>query len=65
MKTKRFSDVVLMKFADGELDNKELSMDILSELLKETPESKVLSKRLEVFTSTRNALLNAVIGDKK
>ena len=64
MKTK-FTDVVLMKFADGELDNKELSMDILSELLKDTPESKVLSKRLDVFTSTRNALVNALIGEKK
>jgi hypothetical protein len=61
----KFTDVVLMKFADGELDNKELSMDILSELLKDTPESKVLSKRLDVFTSTRNALLNNIIGEKK
>jgi hypothetical protein len=65
MKTKRFSDEDLMKFADGELDNKELSMDILSKLLEDTPESEILAKRLEVFTSTRNALLNAVIGDKK
>ena len=63
MKTK-FTDVVLMKFADGELDNKELSMDILSELLKDTPESKVLSKRLDVFTSTRNALINSVLSTK-
>ena len=65
MKTKRFSDEDLMKFADGELDNKELSMDILSKLLEDTPESKILAKRLEVFTSTRNALVNALIGDKK
>ena len=64
MKTK-FTDVVLMKFADGELNNKELSMDILSELLKDTPESEILAKRLDVFTSTRNALVNALIGDKK
>ena len=61
----KFTDVVLMKFADGELDNKELSMDILAELLKDTPESKVLSKRLDVFTSTRNALLNNIIGERK
>ena len=64
MKTKCFSDEDLMKFADGELDNKELSMDILSELLKDTPESKVLSKRLDVFTSTRNALINSVLSTK-
>ena len=61
----KFTDVVLMKFADGELNNKELSMDILSELLKDTPESEILAKRLDVFTSTRNALVNALIGDKK
>ena len=65
MPKNKFTDVVLMKFADGELDNKELSMDILSELLEDTPESKVLSKRLEVFTKTRNALINALIGEKK
>tara|TARA_R110000765_G_C18476794_1_gene552039 strand:- start:276 stop:470 length:195 start_codon:yes stop_codon:yes gene_type:complete len=64
MKIRRFSDEDLMKFADGELDNKELSMDILSELLKDTPESKVLSKRLDVFTSTRNALINSVLSTK-
>jgi len=64
MKTKCFFDVDLMKFADGELNNKELSMDILSELLKDTPESKILAKRLEVFTSTRNALVNSVLSNK-
>ena len=63
MKTK-FSDITLMKFADGELNNKELAMDILSELLKDTPESEILAKRLEVYTSTRRDLLNALIGDK-
>ena len=61
----KITDRQLMMFADGELNNKELSMDILSELLKDTPESEILAKRLEVFTSTRNALLNLVIGDKK
>ena len=64
MKIRRFSDEDLMKFADGELNNKELSMDILSELLEDTPESKVLSKRLDVFTSTRNALINSLIDNK-
>ena len=64
MKTKRFSDEDLMKFADGELKGGK-AMDILSELLEDTPESKILAKRLDVFTSTRNALVNALIGDKK
>jgi hypothetical protein len=64
MKTKRFSDEDLMKFADGELKGGK-AMDILSELLEDTPESEILAKRLEVFTSTRNALLNALIGEKK
>jgi hypothetical protein len=64
MKTKRFSDEDLMKFADGELKGGK-AMDILSELLEDTPESKILAKRLEVFTSTRNALVNTLIGDKK
>jgi len=53
-----------MAFADGELKGGK-AMDILAELLKETPESEILAKRLEVFTSTRNALLNALIGEKK
>ena len=64
MKIKRFSDEDLMKFADGELKGGK-AMDILSELLEDTPESKILAKRLEVFTSTRNALVNTLIGDKK
>ena len=64
MKIKRFSDEDLMKFADGELKGGK-AMDILSELLEDTPESKILAKRLDVFTSTRNALVNALIGDKK
>ena len=63
MKTKCFSDEDLMKFADGELKGGK-AMDILSAILEATPESEILAKRLEVFTSTRNALLNALIGDK-
>ena len=53
-----------MAFADGELKGGK-AMDILSDLLEDTPESIILAKRLEVFTSTRNALLNALIGEKK
>ena len=63
MKTK-FKDQELMAFADGELKGGK-AMDILSDLLEDTPESEILAKRLEVFTSTRNALVNALIGDKK
>ena len=63
MKTKRFSDEDLMKFADGELKGGK-AMDILSELLEDTPESEILAKRLEVFTSTRNALVNSLIAPK-
>jgi hypothetical protein len=64
MKTKRFSDEDLMKFADKETTG-EKAMDILSALLKGDEESKVLAKRLAVFTQTRNALINTLIGDKK
>ena len=60
----KFTDKELMAFADGELKGGK-AMDILAELLKETPESEILAKRLEVFTSTRNALLNVLIGEKK
>ena len=65
MKSKQFSDEDLMKFADGELNNKELSMDIIGILLEESPEADDVRKRLNVFTQTRNALINTLIGDKK
>ena len=64
MKSKQFSDEDLMKFADKETTG-EKAMDILSALLKGDEESKVLAKRLAVFTQTRNALINTLIGDKK
>lgn len=60
----KFKDQELMAFADGELKGGK-AMDILAELLEDTPESEILAKRLEVFTSTRNALLNVLIGEKK
>ncbi len=60
----KYSDQELMAFADGELKGGK-AMDILSDLLEDTPESTILAKRLEVFTSTRNALVNTLIGDKK
>ena len=65
MKSKRFSDEDLMKFADGELNNKELSMDIIHKVLQDGDEADDVRKRLNVFTKTRNALINALIGDKK
>ena len=63
MKTKRFSDEDLMKFADGELKGCK-AMDILTAILEDTPEATDIAKRLAVFTSTRNALINSVIGEK-
>ena len=39
-------------------------MDILSCLVDKTPESEAIKKRLKVFTSTRNALINSLIGQK-
>ena len=64
MKNKQFSDEDLMKFADKETTG-ERAMDILGVLLKGDEESKILAKRLAVFTQTRNALINTLIGDKK
>mgnify|MGYP001210176486 FL=1 len=63
MKIKRFSDEDLMKFADGELKGGK-AMDILSAILEDTPEATNLAKRLAVFTSTRNALVNLVLDSK-
>ena len=63
MKIKRVSDEDLMKFADGELKGGK-AMDILSAILEDTPESEILAKRLEVFTSTRHALINSVLDSK-
>jgi len=64
MKTK-FTDEVLMMFADGELNSKELSMDIIHKVLEDSSEAEDVRKRLNVFVKTRNALLNALIGEKK
>ena len=64
MKIKRFSDEDLMKFADGELNNKELSMDIIHKVLQDGDEADDVRKRLNVFTKTRSALINSLIGTK-
>ena len=52
MKTK-FSDITLMKFADGELNNKELSMDIIHKVLEDSDEGYDIRTRLNVFVKTR------------
>lgn len=49
--------MTLMKFADGELNDKELSMDIISALIKG---DKDLSARLDVFIKT-NTLLRSLL----
>ena len=65
MKIKCFSDEDLMKFADGELNNKELSMDIIHKVLEDSDEADDVRKRLDVFTTTRSALINTLVGEKK
>ena len=57
----KFSDMTLMKFADGELNDKELSMDIISALIKG---DKDLSARLDVFIKT-NTLLRSLLTKEK
>jgi len=64
MKTNEFTDQDLMAFADRETSG-EKSMDILAALLKNDKEAKILAKRIAVYTDTRNALVNSVIGEIK
>ena len=64
MKSK-ITDRQLMMFADGELNNKELSMDIIHKVLQDGDEADDVRKRLNVFIKTRSALINALIGEKK
>ena len=53
---KKITDRQLMMFADGELENKELSMDIITKILEDSPEADDLRKRLDVFVKTRSVL---------
>ena len=53
MPKEKFSDKTLMKFVDGELEDKELSMDILSDVIKG---DEKLKARLDVFVKTREVL---------
>ena len=61
MTKSKFSDMTLMKFADGELNDKELSMDIISALIKG---DKDLGARLDVFVKT-NTLLRSLLTKEK
>ena len=61
--TNKFTDQELMAFADKESKG-ERAMDILGALLKGDEESKILAKRIAVFTDTRNALINSVLDSK-
>ena len=58
----KYSDEVLMKLADGELNDSDLSMRILSDIIDG---DKELESRLEVFTKTRNTLINAFMQQEK
>ena len=40
MTKNKITDRQLMMFADGELDNKELSMDIITKILEDSPEAE-------------------------
>ena len=53
MMSKKFSDIDLMKFVDGELESKELAMDIIGDVLAD---DKDLKERLRVFAETRDVL---------
>lgn len=51
--TKKFSDMDLMKFVDGELEDKELAMDIIGAVIAN---DENLKARLRVFAETREVL---------
>ena len=57
----KFTDMQLMKFADGELNNKELAMDIISALVKG---DKELHARLDVFVKTSTLLKGLLTKEK-
>jgi len=60
--THKYSDEDLMKLADGELNDSDLSMRILSDIIDG---DKELESRLEVFTKTRNTLITAFMNQGK
>ena len=60
---KKITDRQLMMFADGELNNKELAMDIVAKILEESPDGEDVRKRLDVFVKTRS-VLKSLLGKK-
>ena len=60
-RSSKITDEQLMMFADGELNNKELSMDIMSALIKG---DKNLSARLDVFVKTSTLLRSLITKEK-
>ena len=60
---KKITDEQLMMFADGELNNKELSMDIVAKILEDSPEADDVRKRLDVFVKTRSVLKSLLAQD--
>ena len=63
MTKNKITDEQLMMFADGELNNKELAMDIVHKVLEDSDEAYDIRKRLNVFVKTRT-LLKQIIGKK-
>ena len=59
---KKITDEQLMKFADGELNNKELAMDIVAKILEDSPKGEDVRKRLDVFVKTRSVLKSLLGG---
>ena len=57
----KFTDMQLMKFADGELNDRELSMDIISALING---DKELKGRLDVFVKTSTLLKGLLTKEK-
>ena len=64
MKTK-ISDTDMCNFAENMLEDDVKARNIVKILLKHTPEADDVRKRLNVFTKTRSALINSLIGEKK
>ena len=63
MTKNKITDEQLMMFADGELNNKELAMDIVAKILEDSDEGYVIRQRINVFVKTRT-LLKQIIGKK-
>ena len=60
----KFTNEELMAFADGELKGG-VAMDILGILVDKSEGYEELRKRLQVYTKTRHALINSLLGETK